>query len=253
MGDAEAFVKTGPESALHMFEAEAEGLAEIRATGTIRVPQVIAVGIANGRSFIRLERLELRAATTAVETALGEQLADLHRCTSEQHGWHRDNTIGATPQRNQPSSDWIEFYREQRLQLQLDLATRNGHDDGLHELGAEVCAGMDKLFGDYQPVASLLHGDLWGGNWGSADDAPVLFDPAVYYGDRESDIAMTRLFGGFGNSFYAAYNSAWQPEEGHEHRLKLYQLYHVLNHLNLFGRGYLDQAINLMRELTRVI
>lgn len=236
-----------------MFEAEAAGLAEIRKTGAIRVPELIAVGIADGRSFISLERLEFSPTTTTVDVALGAQLAELHHNSAERYGWHRDNTIGATPQYNDMSSDWIEFFRDRRLGLQLQLAARNGHSGELQELGTAVCERMAALFDGYKPVASLLHGDLWGGNWGNVGGQPVLFDPAVYYGDRESDIAMTMLFGGFNPAFYDAYNSAWPLHEGHEQRLKLYQLYHVLNHLNLFGRGYQDQAMNLLRELSRVV
>ena len=108
---------------------------------------------------------------------------------------------------------------------------------------------MPELFEGYEPQASLCHGDLWGGNWGVADSVPVIFDPAVYYGDRESDIAMTKLFGGFGREFYCAYERAWPMAPGHERRLDLYQLYHVLNHLNLFGAGYLSQALGLLRGL----
>jgi len=248
-----AFEKTGPESAIDMFEAEAEGLAEIRKTNSIRVPELIDIGIADGKSFIRLELLKFSPATDAVESALGERLASLHRSTSDRFGWHRDNTIGATPQHNDPSSDWIDFYREQRLRFQLDLAARNGCSTELQELGTELCTGMAALFDGYQPVASLLHGDLWGGNWGNVGGEPVLFDPAVYYGDRESDIAMTMLFGGFGPNFYAAYDAAWPLPAGHEQRIKLYQLYHLLNHLNLFGRGYQGQSIAQMRELTRIV
>jgi fructosamine-3-kinase len=236
-----------------MFEAEAEGLAELKSTGTIRVPDVIDVGVADGQSFISLERLALSRSTVETECALGQQLADLHRCTQKQFGWHRDNTIGLTPQRNDRSADWIEFFREYRLQFQLELATANGYGGEITDLGEKLCNQLDKLFDDYDPVASLLHGDLWGGNWGSVDGEPVIFDPAVYYGDRESDIAMTRLFGGFGISFYEAYEFSWPMQQGFDTRLKLYQLYHVLNHMNLFGSGYRDQATGLLRELTDVI
>ncbi|MGI9272419.1 MAG: fructosamine kinase family protein [Woeseiaceae bacterium] len=249
----EEFVKTGPESAIAMFEAEAEGLAEIRKTNAIRVPEVIDVGVVDGKSFIRLEQLRFSRTTDAVESALGEQLARLHRTTSDRFGWHRDNTIGATPQHNDQTSDWIDFYREKRLRFQLDLAARNGYNVELQELGTELCDRLAALFDGYQPVASLLHGDLWGGNWGNVGGEPVLFDPAVYYGDRESDIAMTTLFGGFGPSFYAAYKAAWPLQEGFEQRQKLYTLYHVLNHLNLFGRGYEDQSIRQLLELTRIV
>jgi fructosamine-3-kinase len=236
-----------------MFEAEAEGLAELRAAGAIRVPQVIEVGVADGQSYIDLERLDLISSTAAAEAALGEHLAALHRHTSVQFGWHRANTIGPTPQHNDQSGNWIEFFREHRLRFQLELAAAKGYNGELSELGAGLCAQLDVLFEGYQPVASLLHGDLWGGNWGNVGGEPVIFDPAVYYGDRESDIAMTKLFGGFGPAFYAAYDSSWPMSSGHQQRARLYQLYHVLNHVNLFGAGYRDQAIGLLRELIRIV
>lgn len=249
----ENFLKTGPESALAMFEAEAEGLTELMRARAIRVPEVIDVGVSAGQSFIKLERLELSAPSRAVATALGEKLAELHRHTAEQYGWHRDNTIGNTPQHNDQSADWVGFFREHRLGFQLDLATANGHDGELLELGPVLSANLSALFDGYEPVASLLHGDLWSGNWGNVAGEPVVFDPAVYYGDRESDIAMTQLFGGFSPAFYAAYESSWPMSPGHEQRIKLYKLYHVLNHLNLFGAAYRDQAISLLRELTRIV
>ncbi len=248
----EPFKKTGPESALAMFEAEADGLVELAAAGPIRVPDVIDVGVANGQSYISLERLELGPPSDAAERAIGAELAELHRHTDARFGWHRDNTIGPTPQRNDQSTNWIEFFREHRLRFQLELVAANGFGNELSDLGSRLCECLGTLFGDYDPAASLLHGDLWGGNWGSVDGEPVVFDPAVYYGDRESDIAMTSLFGGFGKVFYEAYESSWPLAPGHENRIKLYQLYHVLNHVNIFGRGYYGQAIRLLRELTRV-
>ena len=245
----ELFTKTGPVSALAMFEAEAEGLAELRTAGAIRVPEVTDVGVTDGQSYISLERLVFSPPSIEAERDLGQQLAELHRHTKKQYGWHRDNTIGLTPQRNDQSPDWIGFYRKHRLQFQLELAAANGYVGELTELGAQLCEQLDRLFDDYDPAASLLHGDLWGGNWGSVDGEPVVFDPAIYYGDRESDIAMTRLFGGFSRVFYEAYERSWPMQQGHEARLKLYQLYHVHNHLNLFGRGYLQQALTLTRAL----
>ena len=248
-GYGDAFVKTGPTNALGMFEAEAEGLRELASSGAIRVPAVIDCGIDNGAAFIAIERLYLERATTAVESEFGRQLAALHRHTKAQYGWHRDNTIGPTPQHNPWTGDWIEFFRDNRLRFQFDLAARNGYAGELRLLGDRLERRLPELFDDYAPVASLCHGDLWSGNWGVADGAPVIFDPAVYYGDRESDIAMTMLFGGFGRAFYRAYEDSWPMAEGHEQRLKLYQLYHVLNHLNLFGSGYLGQATQLLRDL----
>ena len=248
-GRGNAFVKTGPAGALDMFEAEVEGLRELALTSAIRVPAVIDCGIEDGKAFIALERLHFEPATRAAETLLGRQLATLHRHTAKRHGWHRDNTIGPTPQHNPWTDDWITFFRDHRLRFQLDLAAQNGYSGELQTLGLRLADRLEELFRDYRPEPSLCHGDLWSGNWGVADGVPVIFDPAVYYGDRESDIAMTMLFGGFGRAFYVAYEESWPMAEGHPRRLKLYQLYHVLNHLNLFGSGYRGQAMKLLQEL----
>lgn len=243
------FLKTGVASAFDMFAAEAEGLIEIASANAIRVPAVIACGITAKDSFLAIEWLDLEQPTAAVERQLGERLAQLHRHQKNRFGWHRNNTIGRTPQENAWSGDWISFFCKRRLQYQLDLARENGYTGEIQHLGEHLVEHLARLFDGYDPAASLLHGDLWGGNWASSGAQPVLFDPAVYYGDRESDIAMTRLFGGFGKEFYAAYEASWPLESGHEQRCRLYQLYHVLNHLNLFGRSYLGRALDLMRGL----
>jgi protein-ribulosamine 3-kinase len=232
-----------------MFEAEADGLRELRSAGAIRVPEILDCGIRDGQSFLALERFSFSSPTAATEQQLGERLAALHRHGAQQFGWFRDNTIGPTPQQNAQSDDWIDFFRKHRLEFQLDLAARNGYGAELTGPGHNLAANLDALFDGYVPTASLLHGDLWAGNWGSVAGEPVIFDPAVYYGDRESDIAMTMLFGGFGKPFYAAYEASWPMATGHRRRLKLYQLYHVLNHLNLFGDAYLGQARRLLKEL----
>jgi len=144
----------------------------------------------------------------------------------------------------------VAFFRERRLRYQLDLAARNGYSGQLQPLADELLERLDGLFTDYQPRPSLLHGDLWGGNWAAAEGGePVIFDPAVYYGDREADLAMTRLFGGFGPDFYAAYQGAWALDAGAGVRCDLYNLYHVLNHANLFGDGYIPQARAIIRGL----
>lgn len=243
------FLKKGPATALAMFEAEAEGLSELRATGSIRVPDVMACGLDDGESYIALERLILETPTRQCERRLGERLAELHRHCESRFGWFRDNTIGQTPQENAWLSNWVDFFRERRLVFQFELAARNGYGDELASDAAELLKRLPEFFSDHKPEASLLHGDLWGGNWASVKGEPVIFDPAVYYGDRETDIAMTRLFGGFGLAFYEAYEASWPLAAGHEHRSGLYQLYHVLNHLNLFGRSYMHQAQSLLRRI----
>ena len=243
------FLKTGPCSSYEMFSAEAEGLQELAQANAVRVPAVLAFGEHAGNAFVALEWLRLGNADSACERLFGQQLAALHRTTKPQCGWHRNNTIGLTPQHNPWSDDWVEFYREHRLGYQLELAARNGFTGALQTEGARLLKRLPIFFENYSPVESLLHGDLWGGNWACFEGQPVIFDPAVYYGDRETDLAMTRLFGGFGKAFYDAYESSWPLQPGYRERVDLYQLYHVLNHLNLFGSGYLGRAMALIAGL----
>lgn len=244
------FVKHGDASSLAMFQAEADGLTELAKARAVRVPEVLAVGEQDGIAFLALEWIDLRGASSSSERKLGELLAAQHRVTRETFGWHRDNTIGSTPQFNREAADWVEFLRERRLRPQLKLAGSNGASADLIERGERLCERLECFFTDHRPAPSLLHGDLWGGNWGSdASGQPVLFDPAVYFGDREADLAMTRLFGGFGASFYSAYQSAWPLDAGASSRVALYNLYHVLNHFNLFGGGYSRQALGTIQRL----
>ena len=245
----DVFLKTGPASSFDMFSAEAEGLAELAAAGAVRAPAVVACNTVTGTAFIATEWLEFGRATRETEARLGRRLARLHQVTRDRFGWHRDNTIGLTPQHNDWSDDWVRFFQEQRLGFQLELAAKNGFTGSLQEQGARLLKRLPVFFEGYAPRPALLHGDLWGGNWGSCDGEPVIFDPAVYYGDPESDLAMTRLFGGFGPAFYEAYAELISPASGSHDRTDLYQLYHVLNHLNLFGSAYLGRAQELMGRL----
>jgi len=244
------FVKLAAVSLRAMLEAEAEGLRELAAAGAVRVPQVLAVGEASDSAYLALEWIDFAPGTRTTDSRLGEQLARQHSHTADRFGWHRGNTIGSTPQQNAWADDWMAFFRERRLLFQLDLARSRGHGGRLQVRGTELLERLGGLFESYRPVPSLLHGDLWGGNW-AADErgSPVIFDPAVYYGDREADIAMTRLFGGFDAGFYAAYEAAWPLDLGAPVRVPLYNLYHVLNHLNLFGGGYARQAETLIDRL----
>ena len=243
------FLKTGPAESYEMFLAEAEGLRELESASAIRVPKVLGCVSSGNESMLALEWIDFEIAGSDTERKLGEQLAKLHRVCQDQFGWRRDNTIGATPQQNNQSDDWVKFFGERRLAYQLDLAAKNGFRGELQIDGRTLLDNLGYFFSEYWPEASLLHGDLWGGNWAATGGEPVIFDPAVYYGDRETDIAMTRLFGGFGESFYEAYETAWPLSPGHQERVLLYQLYHVLNHLNLFGSGYLGRAQALVRSL----
>jgi protein-ribulosamine 3-kinase len=247
-GDTDYFIKINSARHADMFAAEAAGLDELRQCDALRIPAPVCVGHDSQSAWLVLEYLQLGGCGNAA--ALGEGLAAMHRITRDRYGWERDNTIGSTPQLNTPSSDWVEFWRAQRLQFQLELAARNGHGGRLQQQGERLLACFPDLFTGYRPPASLLHGDLWGGNHGyTRSGEPVIFDPAVYYGDRETDLAMTELFGGFGAGFYAAYNAAWPLDPGYRTRRQLYNLYHVLNHLNLFGGGYLGQALGLLDGL----
>jgi len=242
-GDGPAFVKLGPVERLAMFEAEAEGLRELEAAHAIRVPCVLGVGATANDAFLALEWIDFGAGSARSEALLGERLAAQHRVTRPDFGWHRDNTIGSTPQPNAWNTDWPRFYVERRLRFQLALAERNGHGGRLTERGHRLCEELPAYLQGYRPVPSLLHGDLWGGNHAATRSGePVVFDPAVYFGDREADLAMTRLFGGFGRDFYAAYQATWPLDPGADGRTDLYNLYHVLNHLNLFGGSYRARA-----------
>ena len=233
-----------------MLIAEAEGLRELASAHAVRIPEVYECGVSDDHAFLAIERIEVASATAECEALLGEQLAAQHRVTKPAFGWHRDNTIGRTPQRNAWCTDWVEFYRERRLRFQLDLAYTNGFASLLEMRGERLLACLPALLAGHTPQPSLLHGDLWGGNWlAGAGGVPYLFDPAVYYGDREADLAMTHLFGGFGAAFYRAYESAWPLEAGHAMRRELYNLYHVLNHANLFAGGYARQAREMIDGL----
>ena len=246
------FLKTCPIADRDRLAAEAEGLGELASAGSIRVPRVLAMVESESTACLALEWLALEQPDRSVEARFGADLAALHRHTADRFGWHRDNTIGLSPQINTPHDDWMHFWRVRRLACQLELAARRGYGGELEEAGERLIGNLDHLLADHAPAASLLHGDLWGGNWAAVGGRPVIFDPAVYYGDRETDLAMTRLFGGFGPAFYRAYDEAWPLPAGYEQRLGLYQLYHVLNHLNLFGTGYLGRALQIMRALNRL-
>ncbi len=242
----EYFIKSNTPPRIDMFEMELLGLATLHDTATVKVPRPICSGTSPGQAFLVLEFLPLGRTRSSSQARLGQQLAELHRTTSEYFGWERDNFIGATRQPNTPTDSWVDFLREQRLGHMLTLAG----DCGFSFRGADTLLdNLDRFF-EEPPPPSLLHGDLWGGNAGAlTNGVPVIFDPAVYYGDREADLAMTQLFGGFNSSFYRAYQEAWPLPPGHELRTELYNLYHVLNHSILFGGSYARQAQTMIDSL----
>jgi protein-ribulosamine 3-kinase len=254
LGSSRFFVKTATGRYADMLDAEADGLRALAGTRTIRVPDVIANGSDGDTAFLVLEWLEMRRSRDGA--AMGRALAALHRAlvpvgpASERFGWHRDNWIGGTPQINGWSNDWCAFFRERRLAPQFELAARNGHRGALRRDGERLLSALPQLLRGHDPAPSLLHGDLWSGNAAAlVSGEPVVFDPAVYIGDREADLAMTELFGGFDRNFYTAYNEAWAVASGYALRRELYNLYHVLNHLNLFGGAYLAQAETMIAAL----
>ena len=244
------FVKLNDGPRLPMFEAESDGLREIAASNSVRVPQPVCAGVSGQQAYLVLEYIAFAPCEDQGPERLGQQLASMHRTQQKTFGWRRDNTIGSTPQINTPTADWLTFWQHHRLEYQLRLAAAQGHRGDLQRKGERLLSDLVLLFTNYIPTASLLHGDLWSGNVAYDNHAqPVIYDPAVYYGDREADIAMTELFGGFPPRFYQAYRDAWPLDPDYSVRKHLYNLYHVLNHLNLFGGGYRAQAEGLMDRL----
>jgi protein-ribulosamine 3-kinase len=237
IGGTRRFLKTNSPDLRDAFAAEADGLVALRTAG-LRAPEPLAHGGAGGEAYLLLEYLELGAKGDF--GALGRMLASAHRKPGPRFGWARDNYIGTTPQKNAWCDDWAEFWVTRRLEPQICMSREKGFDVSMPAL---------RWLEKHQPQPSLLHGDLWSGNSGFTQQGPVVFDPAVYYGDREADVAMTELFGGFPREFYRAYNETFPLDAGYEKRKHLYNLYHLLNHLNLFGGGYLGQVKSCLRLL----
>lgn len=219
-------------------------------TQSIRVPKPICCGTQGNSAYIVLEWLELGGSNNQPWEEMGRQLAAMHRwnppISERRFGWRRNNTIGSTPQINTWTENWGDFFAEHRIGYQLKLARRGGSFDR----GERLLAIIPELLRDRQPQPSLVHGDLWGGNAGfTAQGEPVIFDPAAYVGDREVDLAMTELFGGFPKAFYRGYNEVFPLDPGYERRKTLYNLYHILNHFNLFGGGYASQANRAIAQI----
>ncbi len=242
------FVKTNRAGYAEMFAAEAKALTIMAAANTIITPKPVCTGEDQASSYIVMEYLDLDGMCNQVQ--LGEQLAAMHRVTTDKFGWDIDNTIGVTPQLNAWQESWVDFWREQRLGFQLALAVKKGYGGELQTLGEKLLVEMPVLFSGREVSSSMLHGDLWGGNVGGlSDGSPVIFDPAFYYGDREADLAMTYVFGGFTADFYASYENAFALDDGFEVRKTFYNIYHIINHLNLFGGGYQTQAVQMLKQV----
>ena len=243
----EYFLKTYSSTNRLILRNEANGLLELRKAKAIRIPEIIFYD----DEVLILEFIKTGARNNKFYEKFGRQFAEMHKHTSDKFGFYENNNIGSNPQINLPQkNNWIEFYWENRLLYQYKLAEKNGYVD------ADIrksFIGLEKhipyILNETDVKPCLLHGDLWSGNFIIDEKGlPVLIDPAVYYGSREADLGMTKLFGGFDSQFYYAYNETYPLEEDWEYRVDIYKLYHVLNHLNLFGTGYLSQAKSIINN-----
>jgi fructosamine-3-kinase len=250
--DSKYFVKLNQASQVEMFHAESLGLTQMYETKTITVPKPICWGVAGNSCYLVLQWLDLGKENNSSWLEMGRQLAQMHQQgTADRYGWSINNTIGSTPQINTWMDNWADFFAQQRIGYQLQLAKRRGGSffDSFPNTERVVAAVRTKL-ADRQPEVSIVHGDLWSGNASmTKDEQPTIFDPATYYGDREVDLAMTELFGGFPATFYQGYNQQWQLDSGYQQRKNIYNLYHILNHFNLFGGGYASQAKRMLEQL----
>jgi fructosamine-3-kinase len=241
------FVKINEKHLLENFEAEAEGLRHLYQSEIIRVPKIICLGTVSDHSFLVLEYINLSQGDGQSWQHFGQQLAELHRSQTQQmYGWQEDNFIGLTPQPNRWHKKWGQFFAEQRIGYMLQLLAEKGHK--LVDIDL-VVNSVSTLLAGHNPVSSMLHGDLWQGNCGFSKDKVVIFDPAFYYGDRETDIAMTELFSKFPPAFYVGYENEWPVDEDYQYRKNIYQLYHLLNHALLFEGNYLQSAKALLKNL----
>jgi len=243
----EFFLKSG-NTGNRMFHCEANGLKELAKAQCIRIPEVIAAE----NDFLLLEYIPQGMRSKYFFEEFGQNFARMHRFHSDKFGFFEDNYIGATPQPNIPDRyeerDWTAFYFNKRLLYQYRLAEKNGYvTSRMKNSFSKLESKIGSILEGSEEAPSLLHGDLWSGNYICDENGKVvLIDPAVYYGHREADLAMTKLFGGFSAAFYESYNREYPLPAGWEYRENIYKLYHVMNHLNLFGTGYLSEAEQML-------
>lgn len=249
------FIKYGPAKAYDLLAAEADGLQAIADTDSFKTPDIQALSRTESSGLLVLEYLDLQPLSSAEEGSLfAEKLTQLHQFHSERFGWHQDNYLGLSSQHNAWQINWARFFITSRLTPQLQKAYQQGYRTPLHTLAERILPRAPALFLDYRIQPSLLHGDLWYGNTGVTTDGQLaVFDPACYYGDTEAELALAELFGGFPSSFYAGYFRLNPPAPGSEYRKLLYRLYHILNHLNLFGSTYLREAETLLKKLDQIL
>lgn len=247
-GGQSFFVKVHGGVGREFFDVEAHGLRWLAEAGALRIPRVLAVGATDAEAFLALEWIESGRRAPDHDERLGRGLAAIHRAGAPSFGLDRDNVIGRLPQTNDPRPDWASFYRDCRLEPQIRMASEAGHLTESIRRGFQTLFGrLDELVGPPEPPARL-HGDLWGGNATTdPSGSPCLIDPAVYGGHREVDLAMMRLFGGFGLRVFDAYHDAWALTDGHAERVGLYQLYPLMVHVNLFGGSYVDRVERTLR------
>ena len=244
----ELFLKHNTSASNKMFITEAHGLQELNKAAAIRVPEVIMYD----DDFILLEYISQGNKSKKIFSEFGRGFALMHKYTSENFGFYEDNFIGSNVQKNIPANkekeSWTSFYFNKRILFQLELTEKLGYATSELKKGiGKLEENIEEIIGTNDEEPSLLHGDLWGGNYIVDENGNVcLIDPAVYYGHREADLGMTKLFGGLSSEFYEDYNEANPLQDGYEYRENIYKLYHVLNHLNLFGGGYYSQAISLI-------
>jgi len=249
LGFDRVLIKTNKGCSEDFFQAEADGLTRLSLVNEIRVPQIIAIG----REFLVIEFISTNSNgnQNVFEEEFGRRLAGMHRNSiSDCFGLDIDNFLGSSPQLNSPSKDWAGFWCQCRLGFQMRSAIDKGYGGNeFKNLAERTLKTVQKWIGSHKPEPALIHGDLWSGNFfRDKQEKPVLIDPAVYFADREAEFGMTTLFGGLGPRFYSAYREAWPLPEGSDERIEVYRLYHLLNHLNLFGSGYLSQCLAIMRK-----
>jgi len=246
----EYFLKTNSMKFEDMFAAEYEALHEFQIVESLIIPQPYCYGNSKSECFIIMEYIPLNSCGDSFQ--FGKNLAKMHAIEAKQYGWSRNNTIGSTPQSNTQHHNWVEFWRQERLIPQFEMLYLQGYKGQIKVYADQLLEQLDSFFENHNPAPSLLHGDLWSGNYAFDQNGQgVLFDPALYYGDREADLAMTELFGGFSADFYSGYQEEFPLADGYKKRKSMYNLYHILNHANLFGSSYLKQADQLLRHLIK--
>lgn len=246
------FLKYHESLGAETFKAEADALDLLRQQSHIKIPTVLAYdNIKNFGAFLILEWLPLRKPNAACQAALGHGLALLHQnITSKQFGLSFDNAIGATPQINSQTNDWVAFFQNHRFGYIVDKVLSRYPDTELQTLCAKLFVQIPNFFQSVEIIPSLLHGDLWGGNFAcTLENKPAIFDPASYFGHHEAELGMMYMFGGFSEYCFTAYHEIIPKADGFDQRNLIYQLYHVLNHYYLFGPSYRSQALSIIKHI----